>query len=79
MRTCPVGQDVHELLSKLKIGVGSVQLMQAVPFQNGVVSGHGIVEFEGCARLGFDVKVLFKAEGAVPLGVSTGAGLVWHW
>lgn len=55
-----------------------MQFTQPVPLKYGVASGHGTVEFDGWAKLGFEVIVLFRAEGAVPFGVSTGGGIAWH-
>lgn len=49
-----------------------MQFTQPVPLKNGVASGHGTVEFDGWAKLGFEVIVLFKADDAVPLGVGAG-------
>lgn len=51
-KVVPFGQDVHVLVSRLKLGVGSVQLMQPVPFQKGVASGHGTVVFDGRVEAG---------------------------
>ena len=43
----PFGQAWQDLLSKLKYGVGSVQLTQPVPLKNGVASGQGTEVLEG--------------------------------